>query len=382
MFIVSSRSILSPENQSVTFVELFFDLVFVFAITQLTASIHGHLDFEHVSQALLIFWLIWWSWTQFTWTLNNLDTTNPIIEFITLMSTAVAFFMAIAIPEAFGDRALLFGITYIIIRSIGLSFQIFVPESIGQNTVLKRWVISSFAGLALVLIGSIVGGNLQYVFWTSTILLDLFATSSASSGEWVIQTEHFTERHGLIIIIALGESLIVAAAGLIDTTLDSDLIWISVFAVLTTCSLWWSYFVNIKPVLDTTMEAKHGNERASFGRDVYSLSHFPMLAGIIGFALAIEEVIAHPDEALSTELRLALVFGLTFFIGGTVIAVWRATGKILTQRIIFCISVLIFIMTDILLIPEILVALIFLIITLIYEQSTTIDEISEEVKII
>lgn len=380
---MSKKSLISPEGQSVTFVELFFDLVFVFAITQITASIHGHLDFEHILQAVLIFWLIWWSWTQFTWTLNNLDTTNPIIEFVTLMSTAVAFFMAIAIPDAFGDRALLFGVTYIITRSIGLSFQIFVPESIGKDTVVKRWVVTSFAGLALVFIGSYVGGNLQYALWTATILLDLFAASSASSGEWNIQVEHFTERHGLIIIIALGESLIVAAAGLIgDRTLDSDLIWISIFVVSTTCALWWSYFVNIKPVLDKTMEGTHGNERASFGRDVYSLSHFPMLAGIIGFALIIEEAIAHPHGILPFIERLTLAVGLLLFLGGSVLAIWRATRKILFPRLALTILGSIVIASGIIQISSFVIAFVSIVTFLAIERNLPKNLESENVKII
>ncbi|MHA2029428.1 MAG: low temperature requirement protein A [Candidatus Kariarchaeaceae archaeon] len=378
---MTSRSILSPEDQSVTFVELFFDLVFVFAVTQITLLLHEHFDYRHLAQATLIFWLIWWSWQQFTWALNTIDTTNIYVEFLTLLSTAIAFFMAIAIPEAFGDRGILFASTYVVTRVIGLSLQFKVSDELGQRDIVKRWASLSAIGLLFVFIGAMIGGNSQFLFWAIALILDLTAATTSAQETWAINTDHMAERHGLIIIVALGESLIVAAAGLTDHTLNSDLYMVGAISVLLTCGLWWSYFIKPKPVLETAMERTVGAERAVMTRDAFSLAHFPMVAGIIGFALAIEEAIAHPNESLSTEGSLALAIGLALFIGGTVLAVWRATGKILIQRVIFIIFVFLFIVIDLLSISEIFVALIFLVLTLISEHTLPSTPESEVVKI-
>ncbi len=378
---MSSKSILAPEDQSVTFVELFFDVVFVFAVTQITLLLHEHLDYSHLIQATLIFWLIWWSWQQFTWALNTIDTTNPYVEFLTLLSTAIAFFMAVAIPEAFNDRGILFASTYVGTRIIGLSLQFKVSDELGQRDIVKRWASISAIGLLFVLIGPVIGGNSQFLFWGIALILDLTAATTSAQETWAINTDHMAERHGLIIIIALGESLIVAAAGLTDHSLNFNLYMVGATSVLLTCALWWSYFIKPKPVLESAMEKTVGAERAAMTRDAFSLAHFPMVAGIIGFALAIEEAIAHPNVALSSEGRLALAFGLALFIGGTVLAIWRATGNILLHRVVFVIIAFIFIVIDLLDVSEIQVALILLTITLIFEHSIVTDDAFEAAKI-
>ena len=117
---MTTKSIISPENQKVTFVELFFDLVFVFSVTQVVRFFHGELNLITVGKAILVFWLIWWAWTQFTWTLNAADTTHPLIRVGVLVATGIAFFMAVTLPGAFGDHLAWFGVTYVLVRILGL----------------------------------------------------------------------------------------------------------------------------------------------------------------------------------------------------------------------------------------------------------------------
>ena len=123
---MAAQNLTSPEDQTVTFVELFFDLVFVFSVTQVVGLLHDGLNWLVVGQAILVFWLVWWAWTQFTWTLNAADTTHTWVQIGTLAATSVAFFMAVALPQAFGDRALWFALTYILVRVIGLSLQYYL----------------------------------------------------------------------------------------------------------------------------------------------------------------------------------------------------------------------------------------------------------------
>ena len=157
------QSIASPKDQGATFIELFFDLIFVFSVTQIVGLLHGEFSWISVGQAVLVFWLVWWAWTQFTWALNAADTTYPWVEFGTLIATAVAFFMAIALPEAFHNHALWFAIAYVLVRGIGLILYIWVSwEDKSQRVAVIIFTLISLGGLASVLIGGYMGGTAQY----------------------------------------------------------------------------------------------------------------------------------------------------------------------------------------------------------------------------
>ena len=329
-------TIVSPEDQRVTFVELFFDLVFVFCITQVVRIFHDGITWAATGQAVLAFWLIWWAWTQFTWALNAADTTHHRIELATLVATAVAFFLAVAVPQAFHGHALWFALPYVIVRGIGLGIYGWVAESNpSQHAAVKTFTLVSVGGLAAALVGGILGGTLQYVLWSVAIILDVIAAAVGGQQEgWNIHPEHFAERQGLIVIIALGETVIVAAAGLSGAEWNLQLVVVAVLAVLITCALWWTYFTRIKPRLDHALEASRGAVQSTMARDVFSLVHFPMLCGIIAYAAAIEHALAHPGDPFDLPSRLALGIGLALFLDGLAIAYWRATGKVLHARFV------------------------------------------------
>ncbi len=157
------KSLLSPDDQKVTFVELFFDLVFVFSVTQVVKLLHDGFNGIAVVQAVLAFWLVWWAWSQFTWSLNAADTTHPIVQFGVLGATGVAFFMAVAVPESYGDRSLWFALTYVVVRAIGmLLFYLLVKESPTLRSPLRTWFGLSSGGILAVLIGGFIGGTAQY----------------------------------------------------------------------------------------------------------------------------------------------------------------------------------------------------------------------------
>jgi low temperature requirement protein LtrA len=331
---MNKQSIVSPEDQRVTFVELFFDLVFVFSVTQTVRLLHHDLDWTHVGQSVLVFWMVWWAWTQFTWSLNAADTTNRWVELGALSATGVAFFMAVSLPDAFEDRALWFAIPYGLVRVIGLGLYIWVasadPE---QRAAVQKFSAVSLGGLIAVLLGAVVGGSAQYWLWGLAIALDVIAAAIGGREEgWNLHPEHFSERHGLFVIIALGETLIITAGGVTGAELTGELIAIGVLAVGITCGLWWSYFTRSKLALDHALESCRGSIQSMMARDVYSLMHFPMIFGVIAYAVAIEEVVAHPNATLPIEGRIALAAGLALFVGGMAPAMWRATKRLLLPR--------------------------------------------------
>jgi low temperature requirement protein LtrA len=326
----SPSSLVSPEDQSVTFVELFFDLVFVFSVTQAVGFLHHHLDWSGAGQTIVLFWLVWWAWTQFTWALNAADTTHPKIELATLLATAVAFFMAVSVPGAFGDRALWFALPYVLVRVIGLWVYIRVTWLAGpsQHAAVRTFALMSVGGLAAVLAGAIAGGSTQIWLWGLAILLDVIAALvGGESDDWDLRPEHFVERHGLFVIIALGESLIVAGIGLTGAEITPTLLVVGALTVATACALWWSYFACAKPSLDAEMEKVRGRHQARLGRDAFSLFHFPLILGVIGFAAGAEEIVQHPIDPLDLPDRLALGLGVALFTGSMALALWRATGR-------------------------------------------------------
>ena len=332
---VSGRAIVSPEGQSATFVELFFDLVFVFGVTQVVLLLHHDLGWAGAGKAALVFWLVWWAWTQFTWALNAADTTHPLVEFGTLLATAVAFFMAVMIPNAFDGGGLWFAVPYVAVRILGLSLYTWVASAdAAQKKAVLTFGLVSTGGLAAALMGGFTGGGAQLWLWGLTIVLDVVAALvGGRSEQWNLHAEHFAERHGLIVIIALGESLIVAAGGLVATDYAGATVWVAVLAVVISCALWWTYFPIAKPELERALESVSGSVQASMARDAFSLAHFPMLCGIIAYAAALEEAILHPEDPLGTAGRLALALGIVLFVGGTALAMWRATCGNPTRRV-------------------------------------------------
>jgi low temperature requirement protein LtrA len=333
---MSSRrvAIVSPDDQKVTFVELFFDLVFVFCVTQVVGLLHGHVNLQSAGSALLVFWLVWWAWTQFTWALNAANTDHPRVQVISLLATAVAFLLAVGIPRALGDGALWFAVPYVALRVVGLLLYSWVASSDpAQRRAVRVFALVSTTGLLAVLAGGLLGGSGLYWCWGLAIALDLAAAGIGAQLEgWNLHPEHFVERHGLIVIIALGETLIVAAAGLAGATRTPTVIATGVLAVAVTCGLWWSYFRQGRAAFEHALAAREGNARSCMARDVFSVTHFPMLCGVIAMAAAMEEALAHPDGPLVLNLRVALGGGAMLFVCGTAAAMWRASGRTLPWR--------------------------------------------------
>lgn len=319
----------SPGDQKVTFVELFFDLVFVFCVTQTVSLLHDGVTWRAIGEATLVFWLVWWGWTQFTWALNAADTTHPRVEAATLVATGVAFFLAVGIPSAFHGHSLWFAGTYITVRVLGLLVYDWVAwADETQRAAVRLFSLVSVAGLIAVLIGGIMGGTAQYISWTIAIPLDIVAAAIGGKAEgWNLHAEHFSERHGLFVIIALGESLIVAAISLSDAAdWPAYKVAAAILSVAIAGAMWWSYFVRNKLELDEALENSQGIQRSMLARDAYSIIHFPMVLGIIAYAATVEHALPHALAPLGTPNRALLAASVILYAGSMELALRRA-GK-------------------------------------------------------
>ncbi len=316
--------------------ELFFDLVFVFSVTQLVSLLHHSFTWYGAGQAALAFWMIWWAWTQFTRTLNAANTGHHLVEMGTLIATAVAFFMAVALPGAFSGGAMAFAVPYVLVRVMGLTLYAWVAsEKPSLRGAIQTFALASIGGLVAVLAGGLAGGATLYWLWGLAILFDIIAAAVGGQSEgWDIHPEHFSERHGLFVIIALGETLIVAGSGLTGSDWTRDLIGVAILAVAITCGLWWTYFPLSKPALEHALASCRGSAQSTMARDAFSLVHFLMVCGIIAYAAAIEEMAAHPSQPLGLEGRLALAAGLVLFVGGMAAALLRCGCRPPLPRIV------------------------------------------------
>jgi low temperature requirement protein LtrA len=321
---MDTRSIRGTEAQGATFVELFFDLVFVYAVTQVTGVLAHDLTWLGVVKALAIFWLVWWAWTQFTWSLNQADTEHASVRLITLFATGIAFVMALTVPIIEEASGWLFPIAYVAVRVIGIWLQ--WKLSAGDHSwtgAVRKWTITSSIGLLAVIAAVFIAPEYRFLALGVAALFDINAALRAGSGEWRLFVSHFCERHGLFVIIVLGESLIAAGLGASGQELTPGVVGVVVIAVVATGGLWWTYFGWAKDAIEVKF-ASVTSGIGRFARDVYSFGHFPIIAGVIGFAVAIEETIAHASDPLSAGVLMALVGGVTLFVGGTYLAMWRA----------------------------------------------------------
>lgn len=331
-----NKSLAAPEEQSVAFVELFFDLVFVSAVTQIAHHAAHHFDGWSLFATAVVAWLVWWAWTQFTWALNAADTGRQEVRIGVLVSTGVAFLMAVAIPEAFDEHALLFAASYVVLRLLGLGLYYRVAsDDPVQQAGVRIFAIASLPGLALVLGGAFASPSIRPWLWLGVIGLDVVAAVIAGRHHgWKLQAGHFAERHGLIVIIALGESLIVAGAGVQPEAHCPALLLAGVLAAAATCLSWWTYFGWIKDAMEERLEHVPPEGEEAMARDVYSFWHFPLICGVICFAVGLVGIVSAEGGAVSRGVAAALGIGAALFVASTAVALHRATGIWLWPRLL------------------------------------------------
>ena len=322
----------------VTFVELFFDLVFVFAVTQLTALTAHDLTPAGILRSILLGWLIWWAWTQFTWTLNPADTTHPTVRVVTLAATAVALVMSASVQQAFTEGVLWFAAPYVVVRVLGMGLQIRVElERVGQSHAgVIRWVGFSVIGLVLVLVGALADPDLRPWIWLLAIVADVVAAAVAGrNAVWDLDPSHLSERHGLFVIIAIGESLIIAGTAVAEVERTVPLEAAAGAAILVAALLWWTYFGWLKEGLEHLYAAVPPERNGPVARDAFSLAHFPLVAGIVGFAVALEEIGAHPAEPAAPVVLASLGIGVSLFVASSALSLRLCGGPVLMARLAF-----------------------------------------------
>jgi low temperature requirement protein LtrA len=323
-----------PESR-VSTLELFFDLVFVFAFTQITGSVtHDHTA-GGLARGVLLFAVLWWAWGAYAWLTNAVRTHETWPRLVVLSSMAAMLVTALAVPTAWDDGGVAFALGYLVVMLLHTALFALAGENpeTTRRAILRLAPTNLIAALVLVVAG-LTDGTAQAVLWLVAVAVCYAGPYVTGVAGFTVQPGHFVERHGLIVIIALGETLIVAAAGLAGAARTPAATATGVLAVATTCGLWWSYFQEARTTFEHALAAREGSARSCVARDVFSIMHFPMLCGVIAMAAATEEALAHPHEALALSVRVALSAGVVLFVCGTAAALWRATGRAPVWRIV------------------------------------------------
>ena len=303
------------QQETVKPLELFFDLVFVLGFTQCTALMADDPTWEGIARGLLVLAVLWWSWAAYAWLTSVLDPEEGAVRLVMLGATAALLVVGLAIPEAFGDRATTFAVAYGVVRAAHIAlFGIASRDEPDLRHSVIGLAGSSAVAVGLLLGASFLDGAAQGVLWGLAIVVDWGLPAVFGTQGWILVPGHFAERHNLVIILALGESIVaLGVASEIDLT--AGVITAAVLGVGIASALWWTYFDVVAIITARRLQqAPEGRVRNVLARDSYSYLHYPMVAGIVLVALGMEAALHHVADHLDAERAFALLGGIALYL--------------------------------------------------------------------
>jgi low temperature requirement protein LtrA len=301
-------------EQRVTPLELFFDLVFVFAITQVTGFLADNPTLGGLLRGLMLLGALWWAWGAYAWLTNTLNPEEGGVRLAVFGSIAAMLIVSLAVPNAFGSDGVVFGIAYFIVRANHLV--LYAIASRADRELLRavlRLVPAATIGPGLLVVAGFLEGAPQVTIWAGALAVDYLGVLPGHMRGFRVSPEHFVERHGLVLIIALGESIVALGVGAAGLPLDAGLITAALLGIVVTFALWWSYFDWVIFIAQARLAEKTGADRAVLARDLYSYLHLPMVAGIILFAFGLKTTLAHVDSPLGIIPAFGLCGGLALY---------------------------------------------------------------------
>jgi low temperature requirement protein LtrA len=330
------RPRLSPvmrEREQVTPLELFFDLVFVLAITQCTQLMSNDPTWDGLAQGLLVLAVLWWSWVGYAWLTSVVDPEEGAVRGVIFIAMAATLLVALCVPAAFDHLALAFALTYGVVRAahIGLFWLASRDEPNLRRSVVGL-ALGSAIGTGILATASLFDGFAQGALWGLAIVLDMGEPYLFGAEGWKLMPRHFAERHGLIIIIALGESIVAIGVG-VGAGLDFGRGLAAVAGMALAAAMWWLYFDVVALVAARRLErAEVGRVQNEMARDSYSYLHLPMVAGIVLVAFGLKTTLAHVDDPLGIEPAVALLGGLAMYLVAHVAFRYRHIHTVNTRR--------------------------------------------------
>jgi low temperature requirement protein LtrA len=328
-------------EQPITTIELFFDLVYVFAVTQLSHLILGDLTVAGVGRAASLLLVVWWAWIYTTWMANWFEPGSPAVRAILTGVMLASLLMAAALPGAFGADGALFATSYVVLqvgRNVAAAGLLRPDHPL--RDVFERLVGWSVASGVLWLAGAALPGDRRLLLWIPAAALDLCAPFAGYwlprrgrgvTTDWDIDGAHFTDRCHGFIIIALGESIVVTGATAADAGLTSTVVLCLSIAFVETAALWWLYFGAVAERSRDVMRSC--GDPGRLARDAYTYLHAPIVAGVIAVAVGDDLLIAEPGHALHGVALAMVLGGPALFLVGESLFHWRLTGAANAKRL-------------------------------------------------
>ncbi len=310
-------------------VELLWDLVFVFAITQVTTLLANHLTWTGFGESMLVLALVWWAWSAFVWAANAQAVESPTLRLSLLLATVFIFITGLAVPRAFGSEATLFACTYAVVRFLHLA--LYVDASRRGDaawSAIVGFAVTVVIGMVLLIAGSFLHGAPRAVLWSAAVVIDYagpaWLTRERLRGLQRVAVAHFAERYSLFVIICLGESIVAIGVGAARERLDTALVAAVTLGLLVTIALWWTYFDRFAAIAEARL--REHDDPVLAAADSYSYLHLLLVAGIIIFAAGVKFVVKGADDALQSAPRLALCAGVALYLIGHVAFRLRMVG--------------------------------------------------------
>jgi low temperature requirement protein LtrA len=323
------------EESRVTPLELFFDLVFVLALTQCMALMADDPTWEGLARGVLVLGVMWWSWVGYAWLTSVVNPEEGAVRLVMFAAMAAFLVAALCVPGVYGDQGLLFAGAYAIVRfaQIGL-FVIASRDDPGLRHAVWGLLASTALGTGLLLGASFADDVLQGALWATALAFDMGGPLIIDPSGWRLEPSHFAERHGLIVIIALGESIVAIGVGA-GHDLTTGIVIAACLGIAVAAAMWWLYFDVVALVAERRLSnAAPGRERNTIARDSFSYLHFPMVAGIVLAALGLKKTLEHVDEPLKVVPAAALLGGIAIYLVAHVFFRYRNVHRVSRQRLL------------------------------------------------
>jgi low temperature requirement protein LtrA len=315
----------TADEHRVTPLELFFDLVFVLAITQVTGLLADDASWKGLARGMLVLGALWWSWSAYAWLTNTVDADEGGTRLAMLSAMAAMLVVALAVPGAFNQNALEFGIAYAFVRAMHLVLYVRAAGDAGLRSATLRMTATSAPAVVLIIAASFFDGVAQGAIWAAALLLDYGGIAVGRMRGWtLLHPHHFAERYGLIVLIALGESIVAIGIGASTVIeLESAEIAAALLGAVLVSALWWTYFDTTAIVAERRLATLEGVERVRLARDSYSYLHLPLIAGVVLIALGIKKTLAETGTPLAEVPAIALCGGVALYLFTHVARRWR-----------------------------------------------------------
>jgi len=314
--------------------ELFFDLVFVFALTQVTGLMSAEPTWAGLGKGLLVLGALWWAWVGYAWLTNTIDADEGGARLTVLAAMGAMLLAAIAAPDAFGDDALLFGISYVTVRVLHVLLYGLATDDADVRDSVRRFAWTAVGAPILIVVASGFDGWAQAAFWLVSLAIDYVGPALTGQEGWRVHAAHFAERHGLVIIIALGESIVAIGVSAGSLPLTAGIGAGALFGLTIAAALWWAYFDVVAIVAARKLGQLRGRAQNVMARDSFSYLHLPMVAGIVLLALGVKKTLAHVGDPLTTPIAFALCGGVALYLLGHIAFRLRNVGTWSVRRLV------------------------------------------------